>query len=239
MNKLKVLVFDDTELHRQSARLALSGDYDLTVVSTYDEAQEALLERVDYDNQMEVFFERFGDRDPYKVGIDDSLRRTRIDFYCGEAKKKATKYPDFDIVLTDLLVPASRQAQGTEGQRFVGQEMPLGTIIALLALCAGVKKVAVVTDMNHHNHPASAAFDCFRTCKAEGFRVICTNRVGSIAIDQVTGEAIDPDFLKSEEGETKYPYLEGKTGGVRKGVAWGGKDWKTILLMLTSEFKWV
>jgi len=54
---------------------------------------------------------------------------------------------------------------GGEGLDLVGQEMPLGATIALLAICAGVKNVAVVTDKNHHYHPASAALDHFRGCK--------------------------------------------------------------------------
>lgn len=39
----------------------------------------------------------------------------------------------FDVVLSDLLVPASGQSQGPNGQSFVGQEMPVGIFIGLLA----------------------------------------------------------------------------------------------------------
>jgi CheY-like chemotaxis protein len=236
--KLKVLVFDDAELHRQSATLLLGQDYDLTVVGTYDEAQAALLEKTDLDKMENIFAEKFGDCHPYKAGIDDVLRRERIDFYHGEAKEQATTYPDFDIVLTDLLVPASGQAQGGEGMKFIGQEMPLGTTIALLALCAGVKKVAVVTDMNHHHHPASAAFDCLNGMKSklEGIGIICTNRCGGVPIDETTGELVEKEFLKSDEGKKKYPYVGDSNWGPRNGLGYG-KDWKTVLLKLTCELK--
>lgn len=73
----------------------------------------------------------------------------------------------FDAVLTDLLLPAPRITNG-EGLALVGQEMPLGTIIALHALQAGVALVGVLTDVNHHMHPASACFDAFRTTNPYG-----------------------------------------------------------------------
>ncbi len=234
MKRLKVLVFDDSEIHRKSAQLLLGQDYDLTVVGTYDEAQEALVEKIDHDKNKKIFAEKFGDSEPYKRDIDDALRGERIAFYNGEARELATTYPDFDIVLTDLLVPASRQAQGDAGRKFVGQEMPLGTTIALLAICAGVKKVAVVTDMNHHHHPASAAFDCFHACKAEGIDIICMNHAVYVAIDVATGELISEDFVNSNEGNKKYPYPAGESWGRREGLTYG-KDWKMVLLMFTSK----
>lgn len=227
---MKILVFDDTAAHRQSAILQLSEDHELTVVGTYDEAQKLLTSRIDYDRAKEIFTEKYGDKEPYKRCDDDSIREERMDYY-DKAEEMATSHPDFDVVLTDLLVPASGQAQGGEGLKFVGQEMPLGTTIALYALCAGVKKVAVVTDMNHHHHPASAAFDRLdgEPCKLVGVNIICTNHVGSIAIDEETGELVDVEFLKSEEGKVKYPYPNPKDPwGNREGLSYG-KDWKSIL----------
>lgn len=67
----------------------------------------------------------------------------------------------FDAVLLDLLVPASAKMLGGEGEKYVGQEMPLTPILAFLALNRGVKKVGILTDADHHNHPASAALDVF------------------------------------------------------------------------------
>ncbi len=69
----------------------------------------------------------------------------------------------WDVVMTDLMLPASEQTLGTEAiTEHAGKEMPLGFVLALLAARADVKKIAVVTDMNHHNHPLSAAFDHLR-----------------------------------------------------------------------------
>jgi CheY-like chemotaxis protein len=68
---------------------------------------------------------------------------------------------DFDVVLCDLLMPTSGQMQGSSGRDLVGQEMPVGIFLALLAAKNGAKHVAVFTDSDHHQHPASACFDAF------------------------------------------------------------------------------
>lgn len=214
--KLNVLVFDDTEKHRLAAKLQLAVDYNLTVVGTYDEAKGALKPKTDYDKVSELT----------KQGVSWK-----------DACINNTTYPNFDIVLTDLLVPASDAAQGNDGMRFVGQEMSLGTTIALQALIIGIKKVAVVTDMNHHHHPASAAFDCIdgNECRLEGVNIICTNHVGRVAIDTATEELVDDGFLKTEEGKVKYPYLSGDYGD-RRGLVYS-KDWKRVLEKLTGKSK--
>jgi len=226
-NKLKVLVFDDTEAHRLSAKLLLSGNYDLTVVGTYDEARKALSSVRDYELSKRLFSEKYTGS-PYEQHPD---REQRI-AYDRECDEKATTHPDFDVVLTDLLVPASRDAQGDKGMKFVGQEMPLGTTIALQALIMGIKNVAVVTDMNHHHHPASAAFDGLgsKTCKLEGVNIICTNHVECVAIDTETQELVSDEFVDSPEGKVKYP----GDWSNRQGLVYG-KDWKRVLDKLTGK----
>jgi len=236
---MKILVFDDSLEHRKSAELSLQG-HDLTVVGTYDEAQKALLPQTDSDKREQLQAElrvKAGLPADFKYWDKDASDKDKeTDSRCrNEAHARATIHPDFDVVLTDLLVPASKQAQGGEGMRLVGQEMPLGSIIALLALNAGIKNVAVVTDKNHHHHPASAAFDCFRGCKAEGIRILCTNHVGRVRIDEATGEAVDQAFLATEEGKAKYPYPKGKDWGDRAGLTWSGKDWGLVLKQLLGE----
>ena len=242
MNRLKILVFDDSEIHRQSAVLTLGKDHDLTVVGTYDEAQEALAPGVDHNKAKQLrpdLLEKAGlSRDFNPYGKDKNASEADMAKYEAALDKSyelTTSRQNFDVVLTDLLVPASRQAQGDEGKPFVGQEMPLGTTIALLALCNGVRKVAVVTDKNHHAHPASAAFDCFERDRGmgpvEGVKILCTNRVGlNIAVDTATGEAVDWKFLNSEEGKRKYPLPEGQDHGDRRGIEWRkGKNWNLVL----------
>ncbi|MCK4918371.1 MAG: hypothetical protein KAS02_01125 [Candidatus Pacebacteria bacterium] len=225
MGQLKILVFDDSESHRKSAELTLEG-HDVTIVGTYDEAQKALIAQTDYDESDRLFDERY--KDLPLCDLNEEEREVRFVFQC-DCHKKATTHPDFDIVMTDLMVLASRQAQDPEGEHYVGQEMPIGTTIALLSLCAGIKKVAVVTDQNHHDHPASAAFDCFSgKGKLEGVEIICTNHVGMISIDEKTGRLVSQDFLDSPLGEEKYPYFEGNWGP-RKDIRRGGKNWGEIL----------
>lgn len=67
--------------------------------------------------------------------------------------------PLFDVVFCDLLMPAGAMGMGTKGMKYVGQEMPVGFALSLMAVLNGAKYVAVVTDTNHHDHPASAMLD--------------------------------------------------------------------------------
>lgn len=69
----------------------------------------------------------------------------------------------FDVVLSDLLMPASGMAIGEEGKKYIGQEMPVGFALSLMAALSGAKYVAVVTDTDHHDHPASAMLDTFNS----------------------------------------------------------------------------
>jgi CheY-like chemotaxis protein len=72
---------------------------------------------------------------------------------------KALDRETYEVVLTDLLMPAGREAQGPRGRPFIGQPMPVGFALALHAVLRGAKYVAVVTATNHHDHPASAMLD--------------------------------------------------------------------------------
>lgn len=67
--------------------------------------------------------------------------------------------PPYDVVLCDLLMPAGTVQQGPKGMKYVGQEMPVGFALALMAVLQGAKYVAVVTNLDHHQHPAAALLD--------------------------------------------------------------------------------
>lgn len=231
---MKILVFDDCPKNQQAAHLSLEG-HDVTVVGTYDEAQKALTPQTDYEESKRLFAERYeGNRyDGEDKGVGKELQKKRIAFD-EECDKRATTHPDFDTVMTDLLVPASRQALGGEGTQYAGKEMPLGSIIALLALVNGVKNVAVVTNKNHHHHPASAAFDCFSEGHMDGINIICTNRVGEVLMDEETGGRVDKEFLNSDAGKVKYPRPNGESYGPREGLIWG-KNWGEVLEQLIPE----
>lgn len=84
-----------------------------------------------------------------------------------EGQKLLQDPHDFDVVLVDLLLPASGDKQGPEGSKFVGQEMPIGIFLALLAAKNGAKRVAIHSDSDHHAHPASACMNAFSRCSRE------------------------------------------------------------------------
>lgn len=72
--------------------------------------------------------------------------------------KEAIEKGGWDMVLTDLSMPALSDGQG-EGKRYVGDPTPYGFPLALIALRAGVPKVAIVSNGNHHSHPIFWAAD--------------------------------------------------------------------------------
>jgi len=60
----------------------------------------------------------------------------------------------FDIVMTDLMMPADEENQGQRSlEEYVGQQMPMGAFVAAKALEKGVKHIFVVSDTGHHAHP--------------------------------------------------------------------------------------
>lgn len=67
----------------------------------------------------------------------------------------------FDAALLDLLMPAEPMTLGNRGMEFLGQSIPVGFALSMLAAAEGVPLVAVATDTNHHDHPASAMVDWF------------------------------------------------------------------------------
>lgn len=111
----------------------------------------------------------------------------------------------WDVVLLDLMLPASMCSLGEQGKVLGGQIMPLGTILALLAIKNGCKCVAIVTDTNHHDHPASAAFDWFGwdAFQVGDVSLYLTNR-GSVEADSETFQLLPEGWFK-EGGEEKYP----------------------------------
>jgi len=70
---------------------------------------------------------------------------------------------DFEVVLTDLLMPVvDNLGLSEKGDRWVGQEIPFGFLVALHALMMGVRWVGILTIENHHDHPASMSLDRYR-----------------------------------------------------------------------------
>lgn len=128
---------------------------------------------------------------PRVLVIDDSYVHVRAAWeQLGPSKNLcvATTYPQalarikdggWDAVLTDLFLPATSELMSTDGMKYVGEQMPLGFVLALLAARKGVPHVAVVTDMGHHDHPMSAALDALsQKFSIDGSLVKFTNRHG-------------------------------------------------------------
>jgi CheY-like chemotaxis protein len=78
-----------------------------------------------------------------------------------DAARLVEKEKSFDVALIDLLMPAEAMMLGGEGLQFLGQPQDVGFSLPMKLALEGVKKIAVLTDMNHHSHPASAIFDWF------------------------------------------------------------------------------
>ena len=146
------------------------------------------------------------------------------------------KDPDFkywDAVLCDLLMPAGRNAQGSNGMKYVGVEMPVGWSLAIQAAVNGAKFVAVVTDMNHHDHPASAMLDSLnrKIFTINDAKVLMTNYVNLVGITGTEGACTKCDGTgkTNREDGSSYDCYHCK-GGVA--FAQSGKDWGKILKKL-------
>lgn len=97
---------------------------------------------------------------------------------------------NWDAVLCDLMMPAGENAQGSKGQKFIGEEMAVGWSLALTAASRGAKYVAVATDTNHHNHPASAMLDGIRNhmFSVDGARMLMTNNLIFVDVEGEEGK---------------------------------------------------
>ena len=94
-----------------------------------------------------------------------------------EARKIASEQ-SFDAALLDLLMPAEEMMLGTQArEEWLGREIAVGFPMILELSRLGIKKVAVATDTNHHNHPMSAIVDWFygKTLTVNGAKIIITH----------------------------------------------------------------
>lgn len=218
---MRILVFDDSRINRAAAHAQLN-EHELTVVGTYSEAQELLLPQINrwkagtiLENQFGVNFDFYSPENKDKQA--EYLAAKEV------ANQQATTYPDFDIVLTDLLVPASSNMQSS--QELVGKEMPVGIFIGLLAAVkARAKYIAVFTDTDHHSHPASACFDAFNH-KGEDFPSAFTVEGSQVFLCNAKNWVgyFDPNDFKKE---LSYEESTKRTDTVR------AKNWRKLLKYL-------
>lgn len=156
---MKILVIDDNTRHQASARQTLT-DHDLTVAGSWDEAKKHLEPQFDEAAIAEKLRAQnlpATTKDVYAARLKGDAWTAWWDAY--HAAKLAAQLPYWDAVLSDMMLPASRETMGGDGEKFIGQEMPLGFPLVLMASKHGAKFVAVATETNHHHHPFSAAID--------------------------------------------------------------------------------
>ncbi|MEI6835759.1 MAG: response regulator [Candidatus Falkowbacteria bacterium] len=64
----------------------------------------------------------------------------------------------FDIVLSDLMLPGDDEGISCNNPE-IGQDVPYGLLLAILAKNRGVEKVAILTDISHHAGPIAWSMD--------------------------------------------------------------------------------
>lgn len=141
---------------------------------------------------------------------------------------QATHCHTFEVVLVDLLMPAS--AQMCSRSSHVGKELPVGIFLGLLAAKNGAKYVGVFTDSDHHSHPASACFDALNALGGEawpdvfvvaGAKMVLSNNRGGI-------KHFDRSDLANELAFDDW-YQKNEPNHVRT------KDWRVLLERLLSD----
>lgn len=237
---MKILVIDDKADNCEAAKQTIVG-HDLTVVDSWDTAVKLLEVRYD-DEAIKAKLVAAG-----LPPTSDSLRPKHGGKWTEEETKawnawyeeyykvkETCRIPYWDAVLSDLLMPASRETMGPDGQKFVGQEMPVGLAIALLAAQNGAKYVAVVTATNHHHHPAVAMLDRVRPDQdadqtqpnfvINGAKVMFAPRYRSHFVDGMP-------CLKCQGANPAMSdcYACNKTGKA------AGKNWGKVLTQLVGE----
>lgn len=172
------------------------------------------------------------------AGHELTLAATYDEAYKLLEKPKGDAQPPFDAVLCDLLMPAGREMQGTKGNKYVGQEMPVGWALALMAVLQGAKYTAVVTNLDHHQHPAAAMLDrlgCdglyddrkkdFVKIRANGVPIGFVNYAPMIGVDGTSCTECGGTG-KRQDGDICYSCRGGKVKG---------KDWGRVLHVLLEH----
>jgi CheY-like chemotaxis protein len=227
---MRILVIDDSQVHLESAKQSLYG-HEITVCPSADEALELLQPRYDEaarkrireEDDRGVYGDRRTDTEAWRKSYYDAMDATRLLYW--------------DAVLSDLLLPAPKYQQGSEGQRHVGKEMPVGWALVLQAALEGAKYIAVVTDTNHHDHPASALMDALGSTSFLNGRgapkfIINGAKAGFYHSPMRSVEGTTCHFCKGVGKEPEKPECDCRfCQGDGKAQ---GKDWGRVLKALTE-----
>lgn len=228
---LKVLVIDDTQRHIDAAIQQFKGVYDLTVCMTYDEAVKLLEVPHDETKRKELY-------EKYKAEEGDSFSAIII---ASDKAEMESRLPYWDIVLTDLLMPASSE-QLAEPKKYAGVEAIVGWSLALVAASRGAKYVAVGTDADHHQHPASAMLDriCQHVFSVDNSKFVMSamRLVNLEGTEHTCPQCGGKGKVYSEEIAKEFPEEDPwcRCYHCKKGVAIErGKDWAALLSRLMKS----
>lgn len=210
VREMRILVIDDSRTNLDAALAQLKGKGHEVTVSQF------------YDTGAEYFEAEYDEAKMQRILAEQGIQQGDQGYYAAKRQAQAqSRLPlPFDVVLVDLLMPASANMQGPDGRKFVGQEMPIGIFLALLAAKAGAKHVAVFTDTDHHSHPASACFDAFNQSETsptpftvEGAQVLLSNTrnwVDHFQPDDLSAKMDYADYGKQEYGGKGLPSVRAK-----------------------------
>ncbi|MEI7425834.1 MAG: hypothetical protein WCK16_02835 [Candidatus Moraniibacteriota bacterium] len=237
---MKILVIDDNPIHRQSALQTLGNEHELTVVGTHNEAMEALSSYIEGNKCLCEDLKTILQEQGLPTGY-----RAAQDFYNGDRagylawldiSKTIGKTVYWDAVLCDLLMPVEEGEVGMseKGQKYIGQEMAVGWALALQAALASAKFVAVASDMDHHDHPASAMLDSIeQVMSINNARVLFTNHVKTVVIDELPAITCPSclGFGRDPKSPKRGCYLCKGVGMYQQ----EGKDWADVLMRLQED----
>lgn len=89
----------------------------------------------------------------------NEIRDCYDDDETGGFKGLKNYFKQFDVILTDLFMPAIQYG----ARPGIYEEVPYGVIVTMLALRFEIP-VAIVTDIDHHRNPFAYASDLLRSC---------------------------------------------------------------------------
>lgn len=141
---MKILVVDDSAVNRRSAEVTLVG-HEVTILGSYDDAMLCMWAAAFPDCVIELLF-------AHKRPFPKNLSLDPAQY-------------QFEVVLLDLMLPASMEMLGQESRWDFRKKplLPYGMVMAMVATkIPSVREILVITATNHHDHPMSAALDHLR-----------------------------------------------------------------------------
>ncbi len=220
--KLEILVVEDNPRHAQAA-LDLLKDYNVVLVDNYDDAIAKILEANPFYNlkmqrdKIQNLFGHFSKGTQEREELEQRYKTLGLAMKEELVSPSASKY---DVLLTDLMF-----AKGTDKclakDDLIHQELAYGFPVAITAANKGIPYIAVVTDMNHHQHPMAYAFDFLK--KPNRYQP------SRMKINDATVMFFSTDDIKSlyrqEDGTLARNYVKNQSV----------KNWKAVLSKIMEK----